>query len=79
MQSIANLEQAILENLRQLPPEKQQEVLDFAQFLRQKSVPKQPRRTLKGLWSDQNIQITEEDIAEARREMWGNFPREFLE
>jgi hypothetical protein len=31
MQSIANLEQSILENLRQLPPEKQQEVLDFAE------------------------------------------------
>ena len=27
-----------------------------------------------GIWSEVNI--TEEDIAEARREMWGNFPRE---
>ncbi|MGG6294969.1 DUF2281 domain-containing protein [Leptolyngbya sp. AN02str] len=79
MQSIANLEQAILENLRQLPPDKQQEVLDFAEFLREKIVPKQPRRSLKGLWADQNIQITEEVIAEARHEMWGNFPREFSE
>jgi hypothetical protein len=79
MQSIANLEQAILENLRQLPPEKQQEVLDFAEFLRQKTVPKQPRRSLKGLCADLNIDLTEEDIAEARREMWGNFPREFPE
>ena len=29
-----------------------------------------------GLWADLNIHITEEDIAEARREMWGNFPRD---
>jgi hypothetical protein len=36
MYSTANIEQALLNNLRQLPPEKQQEVLDFAEFLRQK-------------------------------------------
>jgi hypothetical protein len=35
---------------------------------------KQPRRSLYGLWSD--VSVSEEDIAEARREMWGNFPRE---
>ncbi|MDQ2808797.1 MAG: hypothetical protein M3Z04_18120 [Chloroflexota bacterium] len=33
-----------------------------------------PRRSLRGLWA--GVKITEEDIAEARREMWGNFPRE---
>lgn len=77
MQSLANLEQALLENLRQLPPEKQQEVLDFAKFLRQKTALKQLRRILKGLWADLDIHISEEDIAEARREMWGNFPRRF--
>ena len=33
-----------------------------------------PRKSLRGLW--QGLDITEEDIAEARREMWGNFPRE---
>ncbi|MBE9113318.1 DUF2281 domain-containing protein [Nodosilinea sp. LEGE 07298] len=36
MQSIDSLEQTLLGHLRQLPPEKQQEVLDFAEFLRQK-------------------------------------------
>lgn len=77
MQSASYFEQAILEKLRQLPLEKQQEVLDFAEFLRQKVGSKQSSPSLQGLWADQNIQITEEDIAEARREMWGNFPREF--
>jgi Domain of unknown function (DUF4351) len=71
------IEQAVLENLRQLQPEQQQEVLNFVQFLRQKSDRKQPRRSLYGLWSDLNIEITVADIAEARQEMWGNFPREF--
>jgi hypothetical protein len=70
-----NLEQAVLEKLRELPPEKQQEVLDFADFLHQKVIPRRPLRSVKGLWADLDIDITEEDIAQARKEMWGNFPR----
>lgn len=35
-----NLEQAVIENLRRLPLEKQQEVLDFSQFLTQRTPPK---------------------------------------
>jgi hypothetical protein len=68
------IEQQIVEKLRALPPEKQQEVLDFAEFLEQKNTPKRARRSLLGLWADLGVKITEEDIAEARREMWGNFP-----
>ena len=71
------IEQAVLEHLRELPPDKQQEVLDFVQFLREKAIPKQPRRSLYGLWSDLDIEITAADIDEVRQEMWGNFPREF--
>ncbi|MBC6479297.1 MAG: hypothetical protein GDA56_17545 [Hormoscilla sp. GM7CHS1pb] len=33
----------------------------------------QPRKSLRGLW--RGLDITEEDIAEARQQMWGNFPR----
>ncbi len=53
MQNVANLEQSILENLRQLPPEKQQEVLDFAEFLRQKltSTPITSKPTLRAIAS----------------------------
>ena len=36
--------------------------------------PKKPRKLLRGLWSDANI--TAEEIDEARKEMWGTFPRE---
>ena len=68
--------QQVVERLRDLPPEKQQEVLDFAESLRGKNPTGNPRRSLRGLWKDLNIEITEEDIAEARREMWGNFPRD---
>ena len=71
------IEQAVLENLRELQPDQQREVLNFVQFLRQKSSPKPPRRSLYGLWSDLDIEITQADIAEVRQEMWGNFPKEF--
>jgi hypothetical protein len=32
-----------------------------------------PRRSLYGLWSD--VDVSADDIDEARREMWSNFPR----
>ncbi len=71
------IEQAVLQNLRELPPEQQQEVLNFIQSPKQKSLLKQPYRNLHGLWSDLDMEITEVDIAEVRQEMWGNFPKEF--
>ncbi|MFN5854606.1 MAG: DUF2281 domain-containing protein [Pseudanabaenaceae cyanobacterium] len=40
MQTTAAIEQTILNNIRQLPPEKQQEVLDFTETLRKKFAPK---------------------------------------
>jgi hypothetical protein len=70
------IEERVLEKLRDLPVDKQKEVLDFVDFLSEKNGTKKPRRSLRGLWKDLNIQITEEDIAQARREMWGNFPRD---
>jgi hypothetical protein len=36
----------------------------------------QPLPSLYGLWADLNVNVSAEDIDEARREMWGNFPRE---
>ncbi len=72
------IDQVILETLRNLPLEKQQEVLDFAQFLAGKNGQKKPLLSLKGLCADLNVKITSEDIDEARREMWGKFPREYF-
>jgi hypothetical protein len=71
-----DIEQEVLDKLRDLPPEKQKEVLDFVDFLKEKNGPKKPRRSLLGLWSDLNVHITEEDITQARREIWGKFPRD---
>jgi hypothetical protein len=72
-----DIEQSVIEKLRLLPAVKQQEVLDFIEFLGQKNTTvKHPRRNWIGTASDLNVDLTEEDMAEARREMWGNFPRE---
>jgi hypothetical protein len=68
------IEEAIAARVRELPPERQQEVLDFANFLGSKA--KRPRKSMYGLWKDLGISFSEEDIAEARKEVWGNFPRE---
>jgi hypothetical protein len=71
-----NLEQIILERLRTLSYDKQQEVLDFVEFLQQKKQQKEPLQDVEGLWSDLGFDITEEDVAEVRHEMWKNFPRD---
>ena len=72
------IEEAILEKVRMLPPEKQHAVLDFTEFLQSRTPANEPRKPLRGLWKDLGVSITEEDISAARREMWGNFPREVV-
>lgn len=69
-------EKALVEQWRALPSDKQQEALDFIALLREKTTAKRPLRSALGLCADLNVTITEEDIAEARKEMWGNFPRD---
>jgi hypothetical protein len=76
-----SLQEAILQQVGTLPPEKQGEVLKFANSLASSTMEAstQPRRPLRdpyGMWADFDIDISEEDIAELRREMWKNFPRE---
>jgi hypothetical protein len=73
-----NIEQNVLNKFRQLPVEKQQELLDFAEFLAQKTAIQPQLQTIKGLCRDLNIDLTVEDLSEARKEMWGNFPREII-
>lgn len=70
------IEELVIEKLRALAPEQKQEVLAFVESLKKKNGSGEPRRSLLGLWADLNFHVTEEDISEARREMWGNFPRD---
>jgi hypothetical protein len=71
-----SIEKSVLEKLLKLPVEKQKEVLDFVESLERVVEQRRSRRNLKGLWADLEVDISAEDIAEARREMWGGFPRE---
>jgi hypothetical protein len=71
-----SVEQAILEAVRALPPDKQQEILSHATRLREETGPKKPFKSVKGLWSHLGISLSAEEIEENQREMWKNFPRE---
>jgi len=69
-------EEALLEQFKVLPPDLKREAIHFVEFLQTKINKKNPRVSLEGIWADMNVNVTEEDIAEARKEMWSNFPRE---
>lgn len=75
MKQIANIQRSVVEILEVLPPDKQQELLHFAESLQAQNIAKKPRKSLKGICSDLEINLTEEDLAEAKREMWGDFPK----
>ena len=67
--------ESVFENLRKLSPENQQKVADYIASL-------QGGQSVKminpwGLFSDRGVHITAEEIDDARRDMWSNFPREF--
>ena len=70
------VKEQIVEKLQTLSPEGQQQVLALVEEIEkaetsQTEQPKQPLRSLRGLWKDLGMSpITEEDIAEARRDMW---------
>ena len=71
-----SLEQSILDAVRALPAEKQQELLIHAERLRNEAKRSQPRRSGKGLWADLNITLTAQEIEENQRDMWKNFPHD---
>lgn len=72
-----NVVESVITKLEKLPPEKQQQVLEYVEGLEgDAATPATPRKSSYGLWKKWGVDITEEDIAEARREMWGNVPRD---
>ena len=62
----------VILKLQTLPEDQQRQVLEFIEQL--PSRPPPARTPLYGLFK--GFDTTEEEIAEARREMWGKFPRE---
>src|SRR5260370_14518702 len=73
MVSAMKIPDLVLEKLRELPPDKQQAVLEFVESLQQNGAPAKPLKGFEGLLEKYNVQITEADMSEAWREMWGNF------
>jgi len=71
------LEQAILDAVRSLPADKQQEVWNHVMQLQgEYRSSRKPRKSGRGLWADLNIDVTAEEIDQLRREIWKNFPRD---
>jgi len=58
-----------------LSPEAQREVLDFVDFLHTRVVHSGPRKSLAGIWAALGIDLSADEIDEARREAWTEFPR----
>jgi hypothetical protein len=70
-------QQAILDAVSTLDPEKQEAVLVYAKQLNDKpSTEKPPMMNVYGLWAHLNTNTAAEDIDEVRKEMWKNFPRD---
>ena len=70
------VKEAVLEKLETMPTFRQQEVLDFAEFLEAKQLVRKPRRSLKGSLAHLNIKWTEEDMRAARNEMWRGYTKD---
>lgn len=68
----------VLNMLRQLPPRERLKVIAQAlpEAERDLSEHPPPLKSLRGLWKDLNFDISAEEIDQARREAWANFPRE---
>ena len=71
--------------LRQLPPRERLRVIaqalpeaerDLPEAERDLSEAIRPLKSLRGLWKDLNFDLSAEEIDQARREAWANFPRE---
>ena len=71
-----SLEKAILDAVRALPTEKQQEILSRAARLRDESVEKKPFKSVRGLWADLGISLSSGEIEQNQIDMWKNFPRD---
>lgn len=66
----------IAEAAKGLPQEKQQELLEFAEFLSQRYQQRRPLRSVRGACRDLGPAPSAEEIDEARADLWGRFPRE---
>ena len=71
------VEDVELEKMKVLPPLRKNEVLDFVEFLEQKEYKRpRPRQILKGALQHLNIKFTDQDLREARNEIWRGYTKD---
>lgn len=68
--------ETLTQKVIQLPLSRQLEVLNFVEFLEHKQGQVSPRHDPEGLLADRPSDLSPEDLAEARKQAWSNFPRE---
>lgn len=68
-------EEVLLQKFKVLPPA-QQKAIDYVDSLRKEVSGQQKRKSLKGALAHLNIKITDEDIREARNEMWRGYTKD---
>jgi PIN domain nuclease of toxin-antitoxin system len=66
----------LLEKIKVLPPELKQKAIGFVDSLQSEVSANQKRKSLKGALAHLNIKITDEDIREARNEMWRGYTKD---
>lgn len=69
-------EEVLLEKIKVLPPNLKLEAIHFVEFLETKIKPQTKRKSLKGSLSHLNIKISDDDIREARNEMWRGYTQD---
>jgi len=66
----------LIEKIEALSVVNQQKVLEFINSLETSATAEPKRKSLLGRFADLEVSISKEEIDQARRESWSNFPRE---
>ena len=69
-------EEVLLQKIKVLPPSLKQKAIEFVDSLQNETATKQKRKSLKGALAHLNIKISDEDIREARNEMWRGYTKD---
>ena len=72
-----DLIEKIAKKASNLPVEAQRKTLEYVESLEwEETADKKPFSSVLGILADRNVHVSEQDIAEMRREAWRVFPRE---
>ncbi len=67
------IQEQIVAKLQDLPTEKQQTVLELVESLSHPQGALEGSNEVRGLWADLRVNVSVEDIEQARQEMWGKY------